>query len=79
MHCLTSIPQDSIHAEILKDNNADAQEHPSFGKSGSGIVKHYSHLSKASPVLFYDITGPNSVGFEIQHEGSALQGLGCSA
>ena len=35
MHCLSNMPQDGIHAEIstrIKDNIADAQEHPSCGR-----------------------------------------------
>ena len=34
--------QHAIHAEILRDNIADAQEQPSYGKWAGGIVRRYS-------------------------------------
>ena len=38
MHRLSNMPEDSIHAEILRDNMTDAQEHPSYGNWAGGIV-----------------------------------------
>ena len=38
MQRLSNMPEDSIHAEILRDNIADAQEHPSHGNWAGGIV-----------------------------------------
>ena len=41
MHRLSNMPEDSVdsgHAEILKDNIADAQERPSCGNWAGGIV-----------------------------------------
>ena len=49
MHRLPNMPGDSIHAEILRDNIADAQEHPSSGNCAGGIVKQYGRLGMASP------------------------------
>ena len=56
------MPEDSIHAEILRDNIADAQEHPSYGNWAGGIVKQYSRLGMASP-------GLNSLGFQANMKG----------
>ena len=44
MHRPSNMPDDSIHAEILRDNVADAQEHPSCDNWAGGNVKHYSRL-----------------------------------
>ena len=41
MHRLSNTPQDSFHDDILRDNIADAQEHPSYGNWAGGIVKQY--------------------------------------
>ena len=71
------MPEDSIHAEILKDNIADAQEHPSYSNYAGGIVKQYSRLGMVSPVSSSGITGLNSLGFQANMK--ALQGLGWSA
>ena len=49
MHRLSNMPEDSVHAEILRDNIADAQEHPSYGNWAGGIVKQYSRLGMVSP------------------------------
>ena len=49
MHRLSNMPEDSIHAEILRDTIADAQEHPSYGNWAGGIVKQYSRLGMVSP------------------------------
>ena len=53
MHCLSSMPQDSILVEVLKDDIADAQALPSYGNCTGGIVKQYSHLGMALPALPY--------------------------
>ena len=44
MHRLSNMPEDSIHAEILRDNITDAQECPSHGNWAGGIVKQYNRL-----------------------------------
>ena len=64
MHRLSNMPQDSIHAAILRDNIADAQEHPSYGNWAGGIVKQYSRLGMASLISSSGITGLNSLGFQ---------------
>ena len=79
MHRLSNMPEDSVHAEILRDNIADAQEHPSYGNWAGGIVKQYSRLGMVSPFSSSGITGLNSPGIQANMEGSALQGLGWSA
>ena len=48
-HRLSSMPQVSIHFEILKINIADAPEHHSY--SAGGIAKQYILLCMASPFL----------------------------
>ena len=64
MHRLSKMPEDNIHAEILTDNIADAQQHPSFGNWAGGIVKQYSRLGMALPLSFPGITGLNPLGFQ---------------
>ena len=54
---------DSIHAEFIRDNIADAQERPSYDNWPGGIVRQYSRLGMASPVLSSGIIGLNSLGF----------------
>ena len=49
MHRLFNMPDDSIHAELLRVNIADAQQHPSCGNWAGGIVKQYSRLGLVSP------------------------------
>ena len=49
MHCLSNMHEDSIHAQILRVNIADAPEHPSYGNKAGGVVKQYSRLGVASP------------------------------
>ena len=71
--------RDSIHAEVLRDNIADAQEHPSYGNWAGGIVKQYSRLGMVSPFSSSGTPGLNSPRVSGEHEGSALQGLGGSA
>ena len=44
MHRLSNMPDDSIHAETLRDNVADAQQHPSCDNWADGVVKQYSRL-----------------------------------
>ena len=69
MHCLSNMPDDRIHAEILRGNIADVQEHPSCGKWAAGIVKQYSRLGMASPLSSSGITGLNSLGSLANMEG----------
>ena len=52
MHWVSNMPEDNIHAEILRDNVvniADAQECPSCGNWAGDIVRQYSRLGMASP------------------------------
>ena len=69
MHRLSNMPEDSIHAEILRDNIADAQEHPSYGIWAGGIVKQYSRLGMVSPFSSSGITCLNSLGFQANMKG----------
>ena len=74
MHRLSNRPEDSIHAEVLRDNIADAQEHPSYGNWAGGIIKQYRRLGFAVVVLWHNVPElPRVLG---KDEGSALQGLG---
>ena len=66
MHRLSSMPQDSIHAEILKNNIADALQHPSYGNWADGIVKQYPCLGMALP---FQSSGMTSDGFHADTEG----------
>ena len=63
MHRLSNMPEDSIHAEILRDNIADAQEHPSCDNWAGSIVKQYSRLGMASPFSSSGIACLNCLGF----------------
>ena len=63
------MPDDSVHAEILRDNIADAQEHPSCGNWAGGIAKQYGRLGMASPFSSSGITGLSSPGFPANMEG----------
>ena len=63
------MPEDSVHAEILGDNIADAQEHPSYGNWAGGIVKQYSRLGMVSPFSSSGITCLNSLGFQANMKG----------
>ena len=58
MHRLSNMPEDSIHAEVLRDNIADAQEHTSWA---GGIVKQYRRLGMASPFSSSGIMCLNSL------------------
>ena len=69
MHRLSNMPEDSIHAEILRDNIADAQEHPSYGNCAGGIVKQYSRLGMVSPFSSSGITCLNSLRFQANMKG----------
>ena len=69
MHRLSNMPDDRIHAEILRDNVADAGQHPSCDNWADGIVKQYSRLGMASPFSSSGITCLNSVGFQANMEG----------
>ena len=69
MHCLSNMPEDSIHIEILRDNIADAQNHPSYGNWAGEIVKQYSRLGMALPFLFFGTLGLDSLGFQANMKG----------
>ena len=69
MRRLSNMPDDSIHDEILRDNVADAQQHPSCDNWADGIVKQYSRLGMASPFSSSGITCLNSLGFQANMEG----------
>ena len=78
MHRLSNMPEDSIHAEILRDNIADAQEHPSYGNWAGGIVKQYNCLGMVSPFSSSGITGLNSLGFQANMKGQLCRvGMVC--
>ena len=69
MHRLSNMPEDSIPAEVLRDNIADAQEHPSYGNWAGGFVKQYSRLGMVSPFSSSGITCLNSLGFQANMKG----------
>ena len=69
MHRLSNMPEDSIHAEILRENIADAQKRPSCGSWAGGVVRQYSRLGMALPFLSSGITCLNSLGFQANMEG----------
>ena len=69
MHRLSNMPDDSIHAEILRDNVADAQQHPSCDGWAGGIVKQYGRLGMASPFSFSGIACLNFLGLQANMEG----------
>ena len=73
MHRLSNMPEDSIHAEILRDNIADAQKRPSYGNWAGGIVEQYRRLGMASPFSSSGITGLNSLGFQANMKGQLCQ------
>ena len=82
MHCLSSMSQDSMHAEIM---NADAQGSPSYiyGNWAGGIVKQYSCLGMVSPFLSSGMMGLKVIKFQLatHTEGQlckVLGGLMCS-
>ena len=79
MHRLSNMPDDSIHAGILRDNIADALEHPACGNWAGGIVKQYSRLGMASPFSPSGITDLNSFGFQANIEGQLkkVRGAAC--
>ena len=57
---------------ILRDNIADAQEHPSYGNWAGGIVKQYSRLGMVSPFSSSGITCLNSLWFQANMKGSCV-------
>ena len=69
MHHMSNMPDDSIHAEILRDNIADAQQHPSCDNWAGGIVKQYSRLGMAAPVSSSVIACLKSLGSQANMEG----------
>ena len=74
MHRLSNMPEDSIHAEILRDNIADAQENPTYGNWAGGIVKQYSRLGMASLFSPSGITCLNSLGFQANMKSQLCKG-----
>ena len=79
VHRLFNMPDDSILAEILRDNVADVQQHPSCDNWAGGIVKQYSRLSMASPFSSFWHCMPELPRVSGKHGGSAKNGLGRSA
>ena len=69
MHRLSNMPDDSIHAEIFRDNVADAQQHPSCDNWAGDIVKQNSRLGMASPFSSSGIACLNSLGFQPNMKG----------
>ena len=72
MHRLSNMPDDSIHAETLRDNVADvadAQQHPSCDNWAGDIVKQYSRLGTASLFSSSGIVCLNSLGYQANMEG----------
>ena len=72
------MPEDSIHAEIRRDNVADAQEHPSCSDWAGGIIRQYCRLGMA----FFPssgITGLNSLRFQANMRGQLSKVWGWSA
>ena len=68
MHRLSNMPDDSIHAEILRANVADTQQHPSCDNWAGGIVRQYSRLGMASPFSSSGIACLNSLRFQANME-----------
>ena len=50
------MPEDSIQAEILRENIAHAQERPSYGNWAGGVVKQYRRPGVAYQGLKSDFT-----------------------
>ena len=73
MHRLSNMPVDSIHANILRDNIADAQQQPSCGNWAGGIVKQYRRLGITSPFLSSGILGLNFLGFQANMKGQLCE------
>ena len=69
MHRLSNMPEDSIHAEVLRDNIADARDHPLYGSWAGGIIKQYRRLGMASPLSSSGISCLNSLGFRADMKG----------
>ena len=69
MHRLSNMSGDSIHAEILRDIIADAQERPSCANWAGCIVKQYSHLGMALPLSSSGLTGLIFLGFQANMKG----------
>lgn len=49
MHRLAKMPEDSLHADILKDNIHDAQHGPLVANWAGGIRKQFANLGMATP------------------------------
>ena len=77
MHRLSNMPEGSIHAEIPRDNIADAQERPLGGNWAGGIVRQYSRLGMASPFLSSGIIALNSLRFQAKMKGQLCKVCMC--
>ncbi len=49
MHRLAKMPEDSLHADILRDNIHDAEHNPIVANWAGGIRKQFADLGMASP------------------------------
>ncbi|RYE04502.1 MAG: reverse transcriptase family protein [Rickettsiaceae bacterium] len=64
MRRLSVMPEGSIHRDILMDNIADAQDHPSYTNWANGVMRQYSLLGIASPFSSSGIVGLNAFKFQ---------------
>ena len=79
MHRLSNMPEDSIHAEILRDNIADAQEHPLIWQLGWWHCQAVQPPWHGLAVFVFWHNLPELPRVSGEREGSALQDLGWSA
>ena len=49
MHRLANVSQDSLHADILRDNIRDAEHSPLVANWAGGICEHFANLGMATP------------------------------
>ena len=64
MRRLSVMPEGSIHRDILMDNVADAQDHPSYSNWANGVMRQYTLLGMASPFSSSGIVGLNAFKFQ---------------
>ena len=62
MRRLSVMPEGSIHRDVLMDNIADAQDHPSYSNWANEVMRQYSLLGMASPSS--GIAGLNAFKFQ---------------
>ena len=74
MRCLSVMPENSIHVDILKDNISAAQQHPMCGNWAAGIVKQYASLGMPSPFSSSGIVALNSLGVQANNN---MEGQHC--